>query len=242
MKKALWLSVILAVAGAAFWLFFRKEQRPALNLPPKPRTVEDVMALLTPVIEPIWKKRFDRAGLAYPPTSLTMVALKKERRLEIHATDGYGKTRLVHRYPILAASGEAGPKYREGDRQVPEGFYQIVLLNPNSSFHLSLRVNYPSDEDVAQAREEQRDTNNLGGDIMIHGSFFSTGCLAMGDPAAEEIFFLAARTGLDSISILIAPWDLNKSDAIPPNQPEWMQERYQRLRTAIGEIREKAKS
>lgn len=242
MKKALWLSVALAVAGAAFWIFFRQSQRPAVSLPPKPRTVEDVMAVLTPVIEPIWKKRFDRAGLAYPPTALTLVALKKERRLEIYATDASNKTRLVHRYPVLAASGEAGPKYREGDRQVPEGFYRIALLNPNSSFHLSLRVNYPSDEDVSQAREDQRDISNLGGDIMIHGSFFSTGCLAMGDPAAEEIFFLAARTGLDPISMLIAPWDLQKSGTVPPHQPDWMQERYQRLRTAIGEIRRKTKS
>jgi hypothetical protein len=242
MKRALWLSVTLAVVGVIGWLIFRQSQRPAHSLPPKPRTVDDVMAVLSPMLEPLWKKRFARAELSYPPAALTLVALKKEQLLEIYATDSQNKTRLVHRYPILAASGEAGPKYREGDRQVPEGFYRISLLNPNSSYHLSLRVNYPSNEDVAQAREDQRDISNLGGDIMIHGSFFSTGCLAMGDPAAEEIFFLAARTGLDPISVLIAPWDLVKSDSVPPNQPDWMQERYQRLRTAIGEIRQKTKS
>jgi murein L,D-transpeptidase YafK len=71
------------------------------------------------------------------------------------------------------ASGKAGPKLREGDGQVPEGIYRIDGLNPNSSYHLSLKLNYPNDFDLEQARTEGR--TELGGDIFIHGKAVSIG-------------------------------------------------------------------
>ena len=75
----------------------------------------------------------------------------------------------------------------EGDKQVPEGFYRIELLNPNSRYHLSLRVNYPNADDIERAREDRRDLLNLGGDIMIHGGAESIGCIAIGNPAIEHL-------------------------------------------------------
>jgi murein L,D-transpeptidase YafK len=115
--------------------------------------------------------------------SFTLIGLKAEKRLELWAPDAAGRPRLIKTYPILAASGGAGPKLREGDRQVPEGLYAIESLNPNSRFHLSLRIDYPNAADRRRAQAEAR--TGLGGDIMIHGSNVSIGCLAMGDPAAE---------------------------------------------------------
>ena len=53
-------------------------------------------------------------------------------------------------YPVLGASGVLGPKLKEGDRQVPEGVYRVPELNPNSDFHLSLRLDYPNEFDRAQ--------------------------------------------------------------------------------------------
>ncbi|MDP1966314.1 MAG: hypothetical protein Q8K93_29440 [Reyranella sp.] len=54
---------------------------------------------------------------------------------------------------------------REGDGRTPEGAYRIDARNPNSSFHLSLRVSYPAERDKAR-------TASLGvppgGDIYIH--------------------------------------------------------------------------
>jgi hypothetical protein len=80
------------------------------------------------------------AGLDYPAASLAFVAIKDERRLEVYARASEGDAwRHVRDYPVLAASGRAGPKLRQGDRQVPEGVYRIELLNPNSRYHLSLR-------------------------------------------------------------------------------------------------------
>jgi murein L,D-transpeptidase YafK len=61
---------------------------------------------------------------------------------------------LIHRYPLLAASGVAGPKLRQGDKQVPEGVYGISFLNPNSRYDVSLRVNYPNAFDRQMAAKD----------------------------------------------------------------------------------------
>ncbi len=73
-------------------------------------------------------------------------------------------------------------------------------MNPNSAYHLALRLNYPNAYDRELARHERR--TNLGGDIMIHGSNLSVGCLAMGDMAAEDLFGMAADTGINNIEVI----------------------------------------
>src|SRR6185436_12110813 len=90
------------------------------------------------------KPFFDKARVSYPPEKIVLVGLKAERVLQVYAAAGTNEARFVRSYPILAASGGPGPKLREGDRQVPEGVYPIELLNPNSRFHVALRVGYPS--------------------------------------------------------------------------------------------------
>ncbi len=203
MKRSLAITALLLLAGLAFWLY-RQFLRP-VSLPPKPRTVEQVVAALGPAVRKRLEPAFQKAGMPYPPVRITLLAFKAEKRLDLQAADASGKIRPVLSWPILAASGTAGPKLREGDRQVPEGNYRIELLNPNSLFHLSLRVNYPNASDITRARKEGRDLSNLGGDIMIHGGAASIGCLAIGDQAVEELFVLAALTGLDKIQLIISP-------------------------------------
>ena len=58
---------------------------------------------------------------------------------------------MLKTYPICRWSGQLGPKMREGDRQVPEGFYAIspAQMNPNSSYYLSFNVGYPNAYDRA---------------------------------------------------------------------------------------------
>jgi hypothetical protein len=160
-----------------------------------------------------------------------MLAIKSTKRMEVWAAES-GPLRHVTDYPILAASGSIGPKLREGDRQVPEGFYTIDSLNPNSLFHLSIRVAYPNDLDKAQAAKDGR--THLGGDIMIHGEQMSAGCLAMGDQASEDLFVLAADTGIRKIQILISPVDLRVEDApADPSRPQWIRDLYDRLRRRV---------
>lgn len=176
-------------------------------------------------------------GVAYPPASLTLIGLKAEKRLELWAPDASGRPRLIKTYPILAASGGVGPKLREGDGQVPEGLYAIESLNPNSRFHLSLRVDYPNADDRRRGQSEGR--TRLGGDIMIHGSNVSIGCLAMGDPAAEELFVLAALTGPANIQVILSPVDFRKQATvtIPAGQPDWVPALHEQIKTALGRYR-----
>ena len=165
-------------------------------------TIEDRIRQYGDGAESRLVERFARSGATYPPARLVLVGLKRERELRVYVPEGGGWGEAT-RYPILAASGGPGPKLREGDRQVPEGFYRIDSLNPNSLYHLALRLDYPNADDRAAATAEGRTT--LGGDIMIHGRAASIGCLAMGDPASEELFVLAHRVGLENIEVVLAP-------------------------------------
>ena len=171
------------------------------------------------------------------PSNMRLVMLKEEKRLELHVK--FSKTnawRHVKTYPVVAASGKAGPKLREGDRQVPEGEYGIESLNPNSNFYLALKVAYPSREDVEMAKRDGRATDNLGSWIMIHGNGGSIGCIAVSNAHIEEIFWLAARVGLRNVELLSAPFDFRaRGVAVPSNAPRWTAERYERLKARMME-------
>ena len=120
--------------------------------------------------------------------------------------------------------------------QVPEGLYRIESLNPNSLYHLALRVDYPNQFDRAKGRADGRE--DLGGDIMIHGKSCSIGCLAMGDPAAEELFVLAAETGIDNLSVILTPVDF-RTDELPaemPKGPDWTPELYASIKRELMKL------
>lgn len=133
---------------------------------------------------------------------LRILVFKEEGAVEVSAP-GWGEAR---RYAMTARSGGVGPKLREGDGQIPEGFYRVESLNPNSLYHLSLRLDYPNAFDRARAKEDGRE--NLGGDIMIHGSDRSVGCVAIGDGPIEEVFCCAAAAGTGNVEVVIAPYDM----------------------------------
>jgi hypothetical protein len=211
------------------------QQAMALPLPPREpsqRTVEDVLQDFGPYAIDQLKPYFARAGVTFPPRELTLVALKAEKKLELWAS-GDGEYRLIRDYDILAASGTAGPKLRQGDRQVPEGVYRIVGLNPNSNFHLSMKLNYPNSFDLFHAAREGRD--DPGSDIFIHGKDRSIGCLAMGDAAIDELFVLVARVGVDHVKVVIAPHDPRAYPLDPGTGelPIWTDELYAMIASEI---------
>jgi len=179
---------------------------------------------------------FKQINIAYPPVAITLVAFKKERKLEVWVKGEKRRYKLLKTYPILGASGALGPKLKEGDGQVPEGIYKIESLNPNSLFHLALRVNYPNIYDKTKSKLEGR--TNLGGDIMIHGNTCSIGCLAMGDQAAEDLFVLAAESGIKNISLILSPVDFRTQEL--PDQvrkvPPWTPELYASIKDELREL------
>jgi len=179
---------------------------------------------------------FRKAGIAYPPRRLVLMGVKLEKKLRIYAGGRDGLLRFICAYPILGASGNLGPKLREGDLQVPEGFYRIDWLNPNSAYHLSLHVDYPNAFDRKMGRKDGR--KHLGGDIMIHGSNCSVGCLAMGDQAAEDLFVLVADTGLSRNRLIISPLDFRTKAprTALPKEPAWLGPLYTKIEAEMKKL------
>lgn len=226
---------MLAIGAGAFFVYGRGLWYPLLLRITGPRTVADVVARYGPDARARLKPHFARARVAYPPKDIALLVFKRERRLALWARSDGGRWRFIRDYPVLAASGHAGPKLREGDSQVPEGLYRIEHLNPNSSYHLSMKVSYPNAFDRSMARNDGR--TRLGGDIFIHGKDLSIGCVALGDPAIEELFTLVAETGSSRVKIVIAPNDLRAGGAIVhPEAPVWVGALYRTIAAALVEF------
>ncbi len=110
---------------------------------------------------------------------------KAESELEVWKQRPDGHFYHFKTYPICNWSGALGPKYRQGDKQSPEGFYRVPRhqMNPNSKFHLSFNLGFPNAYDKAHGR--------TGDFLMVHGKCRSAGCYAMTDGLMEEIYALA---------------------------------------------------
>jgi Uncharacterized protein conserved in bacteria len=220
-------------------------QRSYYHPPFKPlgeRTVGDILNMYGAYATSKLKPYFVKAQVAYPPQAITLIALKQEKKLELWAKNTNGSFQHIRDYPIQAASGFAGPKLRQGDKQVPEGVYRITGLNPNSSYHLSMKINYPNEFDLFHAWQEGR--NNPGSDIFIHGSDKSIGCLAMGDEAIEELFVLTAQVGAENVKVVIAPHDPRAYGlmADTATQPAWTAELYATIAREVNALTPAVKS
>lgn len=138
------------------------------------------------------ERLFASKKVPYPPRTVLLRVLKDDDQVELWVEPAKGKP-FVHLkdYAICARSGELGPKRMEGDGQVPEGFYEITGLNPQSAYHLALRVGYPNEADRLRNKP-----NRLGGDIMIHGNCVTIGCIPLRDEPIEELYLIAQDTKL----------------------------------------------
>jgi murein L,D-transpeptidase YafK len=129
---------------------------------------------------------------------------KKEKKLELWGRDSlHQKFLFLKEYRVCRSSGQPGPKRMQGDGQVPEGFYHIDKFNPWSSFHLSLGINYPNASD-----EILSDQGRPGGDIFIHGSCVTIGCIPLTDEKVEELYIFAVEAknnGQENIPVQIFP-------------------------------------
>lgn len=139
----------------------------------------------------------------------------QEAQLEIWVRAADGRYVLYDSFPVCSFSGKLGPKIKEGDRQSPEGFYELRLerLMPETSYHLAMDIGYPNAFD--------RSLKRTGGNILIHGDCYSVGCLAMGridsgnNGNIDEIYVLAEnalRHGQKSIPVHLFPFPLTEGN------------------------------
>jgi len=128
---------------------------------------------------------------------------KYEKQLELWARNkGDKEYKLVKTFKVCATSGDLGPKRKEGDGQVPEGFYEVSWFNPMSDYHLGLKVNYPNASDRIKSKG-----NRPGGDIMIHGNCVTIGCIPIENEPVEELYVacVEAKNNNNTITLEMYP-------------------------------------
>ena len=224
--------IVLTLLIAIGWLLLkdRYSASHALSRLTGKKSVSDVVQIVGEPARKRLKPYFDKANIPYPPNKITLLALKDRAKLELWA-ETENRPVFIRTYPIKALSGHSGPKLREGDRQVPEGIYEIEGLNPNSRFYLSMKLNYPNAFDQRHAKAEGR--KEPGTNIFIHGKAASIGCLAMGDSTIEELFILAADIGRTNIKVVVTPTDPRSSKLYPVNEIAWTADLYEQIENAF---------
>ncbi|MEO1731624.1 MAG: L,D-transpeptidase family protein [Pseudomonadota bacterium] len=129
------------------------------------------------------------------PLVADYLLVDKSERLLI----AYRAGRPIRAYRSIQFGDEPqGHKQFQGDERTPEGRYTIDWRNPQSRFHLSLRISYPNAADRAYAVQRGR---SPGGDIFIHGQpnqlplgrmpgDWTDGCIALSNAEIEELWQL----------------------------------------------------
>ena len=118
---------------------------------------------------------------------------KSDRRLWVYQ-DG----KVIRSYSGLQYGDQpVGHKRFQGDERTPEGRYTISYGNPQSSYYLSLHIDYPNAQDRAYARSRGR---SPGGLIFLHGQpnglpyeqripgDWTDGCIAVTDAQIEVLW------------------------------------------------------
>jgi murein L,D-transpeptidase YafK len=122
------------------------------------------------------------------PEVTSIVVYKRRRKMHLlHNSD------VLKTYDFELGFAPVGHKQIEGDGRTPEGLYYIDRKNPNSSYHLSVGISYPNNQDRARAAALG---HSPGGDIFIHGTprafrgerDWTWGCIAVSNPEIEVIY------------------------------------------------------
>jgi murein L,D-transpeptidase YafK len=154
------------------------------------------------------RRQFAARNLTWPAKYVYIRSFKYDSELEVWVRNSIEEEfKLFKTYKVCALAGDLGPKRFQGDFQVPEGMYYINEFNHNSAFHLSLGLNYPNASDKLLS-----DSLQPGGDIFIHGSCVTTGCIPITNPQIEELYILtsyARSAGQEFIPVHIFPVRFN---------------------------------
>lgn len=181
-------------------------------------TVLDVDNKATQPIPTALVSTINQKGMSASDPILIRI-FKHESELEIWKRDQSGRYALLKTYPICRWSGKLGRKTEEGDRQAPEGFYQVSagMLNPNSQYYLSFNLGYPNRLEEA--------LGYTGSAIMVHGACTSAGCFAMTDAAVAEVYAVireALEGGQPSFQVHVFPFRMTAENmAAHRNNPNF---------------------
>lgn len=200
------LQTILALIFSPF-LFAQPE-----GLPPASLIAPDIYAGLQGRVKvayetayPTLQAQLKQQHIHIDSVEIYLRAFKRQEELQLWAKNCTDSTfRYIKSYDFCTFSGNLGPKRKEGDKQIPEGFYYIKQFMEDSPYFLSLVLNYPNSADKVQGDKE-----NPGSDIHIHGDCISTGCISIQEEI-KELYTLcreARKHGQAFIEVHIFPCD-----------------------------------
>lgn len=196
-KAAAGLIFLLLALGAGIIFSLMKQNRPPTPVP--------LAAGQAPA--PSQSETFAGSPIPADIFSDRIVIQKSSRTMTL-----YRGTEALKSYRIALGGDPVGHKEFEGDQKTPEGIYSISGRNPNSSYHLSLRISYPNAADALHAQSLGK---SPGGDIMIHGlpnghegsgknhclADWTAGCVAVNNAEIEELW----RVVPDGTAVEIRP-------------------------------------
>ncbi len=231
MKKLIFIAGVIIII-IVFLILGRSIYMPFVN---KVKGKETVDSRIENIQENAWnrlEKNLNLAGYKMDyPKEIILVAFKEERILQVYAKN-YNGIKMIKEYPFTSYSGELGPKLKEGDRQIPEGIYEVEYLNPNSSYYLSIKVSYPNKFD--KSKTELTNVSDMGGDIFIHGKSVTIGCIPIGDETIEEVFLLTQKAINNNVKVIISPRDFRINSNYPKiKNIDWENELYERINNEL---------
>jgi murein L,D-transpeptidase YafK len=223
------LSIFFIVVIFLVFFLFRNKIIGLFFSSKEKQTIESIVEKYNPKVKASLQNNFAKNNIESNDFEMAILAFKKEQILEVVVRKNENESwKLLKMYPFTAFSGKIGPKLKNGDKQIPEGIYQMEYLNPNSKYHLSIKVNYPNAFDREKAKLDGR--TDLGGDIMIHGKNVTIGCIPVGDKNIEEIFILATKTKNKHFPIIIAPHDFRTNKTFPEIEAiSWEKDLYENI-------------
>lgn len=170
------LFIALVMIGLGAWFLYNRTIEPVILPTPEPVTITPAPVTITGTVDRI-------------------LIEKQARRLTVYQNQIPVKT-----YDIGLGFAPLGDKVKEGDGKTPEGVYKINRRNAQSSFTLSLGIDYPLAKDLERARIGGY---SAGGDIFIHGQpnslsdrlkirgDWTAGCIALSNAEIRELWAAA---------------------------------------------------
>ncbi len=147
---------------------------------------------------------------------------KEENELEVWMRGrGNFHYTLYKVYRLKGWSGKLGPKLKEGDRQVPEGFYYVSAsrMRPETPHFLGVDLGFPNEYDTYHGR--------TGSGLLIHGGKNDSGAFILSSEDMSEVYALsdaALQSGQRLFRVNVFPFRMTdkRMEQEWKKQPEWI--------------------
>lgn len=148
-----------------------------------------------------------RTFTTMPIGSVYLIVDKSDYELQVFDSKGWYAT-----YPVVFGNKSLGDKMMEGDRNTPEGTFQIDNKRPHNKWNKIMFINYPNQESWQKFNRRKAQgmiprSAKIGGGIGIHGTWpndnivvddytnWTQGCVSLRNTDMDEIYsFVPAGT------------------------------------------------